>query len=97
MSLQPQPAARRGPASTPASYATGHGPSSKSDVRAKFHKPKKRDQQTMSIAPPLAEIPGTRIGFCGVGRRKSIRRNQGNAVGEPQFNFLAVTFRGLRQ
>jgi len=56
-----------------------------------------RDQQVISVALFLAEISRTRVGCCSVGRCKSIRRNQRNTVGEPQFDFLAVMFRGLRQ
>ena len=55
------------------------------------------DQQMISIAPLLAEIPRARVGFRGVGRGKSIRRNQGNALGKPQFDLLPVAFRRLWQ
>ena len=96
MSLQPQPDVVMVPRQHqhPVRQVAG-----RIEVRCpgKVPQTEERDQQMISIAPLLAEIPRTRVGFCGVGRCKSIRHNQGNAVGEPQFDFLPVTFRRLRQ
>ena len=96
MSLQPQPDVVMVPRQHqhPVRQVAG-----RIEVRCpgKVPQTEERDQQLIGIAAILAEIPRTRVSFCRVGRCKSIRLNQGDAIGKPQFDFLPVTFRRLRQ